>query len=376
MHAIIRYNQHMPRVLWYHDHKVRLGKAENIVAENFIKDHNTLTPAEAQYHFQRLTARNPEVRKNVVHIFLCFDQYEHIDNGKMANVAADYLAGMRFGEQPWLAYRHYDSLIPHAHLVSTNIREDGTWQKIHLRDLYYSRELTHSLEERYGLNKSQRAGLIQEDALGAIEQIRYGEKPLFPAMKKVLEEVVPHYAYTSLDEFNAVLSLHNMRAGFPERTGLPEKGQENADRGGLYYRPVMADGDPGNTYIKAVAFPSRPTLPALEARFGNNRLSREPSRSQLTTAVDWCLIGSPLSLSAFKEAMSFEGISVVFGHSPEGVLQNCWFVDHNTRAVFEGAALGENYSAQNLAARCIPEDAYRQQQAEQQTQTHRQSLHL
>src|SRR5258708_25028222 len=124
MHAIIRYNKSISQVLRYHEQKIAMGNGQNIAAENFVNPREKLTLAEAQYHFERLSSRNERVAKNVLHVFLSFDQHEHIDNEKMAFVAADYLEGMRFGDQPWLAYRHYDSLIPHAHLVTTNVRED------------------------------------------------------------------------------------------------------------------------------------------------------------------------------------------------------------------------------------------------------------
>jgi len=369
MHAIIAHNRSIAQVLRYHQQKVNLGTAENIAAENFINGRESLTLAEAQYHFDRLSSRNERVTKNVLHVFLSFDEHEWIDNTKMAAVACDYLEGMGFQEQPWLAYRHYDSLIPHAHLVTGNVREDGIKLDITKRDLRYSRELTHALEDSYGLNKSNRQSLLLEENRNGWEKVQYGEKPLYPSMNRVLEDVIPNYAYTSLDELNALLGLHNLRADRSVRHG-------EAGSNGLYYRALSTDGTPLNVSINASVFPSKPTLAHLEDRFAVNQITREPARSHLATAIDWCLTGSPLSLSAFREAMGYEGVSVVYRHAAGGDLQNCWFIDHNSRSVFEGAALGEAYSPQQLAARCISEEAYRRQQAEGQSQTHRQFLHL
>lgn len=370
MHAIIRFNRSIARVLKYHQQKVNLGSGENIAAENFVLDREKLTLAEAQYQFDLLHSRNDRVARNVLHVFLSFDEHEKIDNGKMAAVAEDYLEGMGFQQQPWLAYRHYDSLIPHAHLVSSTVREDGVKLKIEMRDLYHSRDLTHALEESYGLNKGNRQSLLLDENRHGWDKIEYGEKPLYPSINRVLEEVVPNYAYTSLDELNAVLSLHNLRAGQPVR---------HADTGGhngLYYRALTDEGVPLKSKFDASIFPSKPTLANLEDRFAANQLTREPARSHLATAIDWCLTGTPLSVSALKEALAYEGISVVTRQDAAGQWQNCWFVDHNSRTVFESAELGENYSAANLAIRCIPEETYRRQQAGLEQQSHRRSLHL
>jgi len=370
MHAIIAHNRSIAQVLRYHQQKVNLGTAENIAAENFISGRESLTLAEAQYHFDRLSCGNERIKKNVLHVFLSFDERERIDNTKMAAVAGDYLEGMGFQEQPWLAYRHFDTPTPHAHLVTSTVREDGIRLGITKRDLHYSRELTHSLEESYGLNKSDRQTLLLEENRNGWGKVQYGEKPLYPSMNRVLEDVIPNYGYTSLAELNALLSLYNLRAEQSSRH--VEAGGSN----GLYYRPLTNDGKTLDVSINASVFPSKPTLAHLEDRFAVNQITREPARSHLATAIDWCLTGSPLSLSAFREAMGYEGVSVVYRQAAGGDLQNCWFIDHSSRSVFEGATLGEAYSPQQVAARCISEEAYRQQQTEGQNQTHRQSLHV
>jgi hypothetical protein len=191
-------------------------------------------------------------------------------------------------------------------------------------------------------------------------------------MNRVLERVVPSYAYTSLDELNAVLGLYHMRA-----SRGPEGSACHAN-GGLVYKPLKENGRDADASIAASVFPSQPTLKKLEERFAENAGKREAFCDRVRTAVDWCLIGTPLSLGAFKEAMGYEGVDVVYRQDPQGVLQNVWFVDHRSQAVFEGAALGEKYSAEGLGRRCIPEEQYRQQQelSEKETERHRLHLHL
>lgn len=369
MHATIECSQSITRVLQYHEHKVRIGTGECIGAGNFIKDKDHLTLDERVYHFERLSSRNERIWKNVFHVYLRFHREDQVDNETMASVAQEYLEGMKFGEQPWLVYRHYDSLIPHAHLVSSNVQEDGKKLKLYLGDLIHSRELTHQLEGKYSLHLANTASET-ENSLDFLQVVRYGEQPLYPAMSKVLETVIPQYSYTTLDELNAVLGLYAMRAS---------RGKEGSDsyrHGGLLYFPLKADGRDGAICIKASDFGSRPTLRHLEERFAANQSLREAGRQRLETAIDWSLAGSPLSFEAFKEVMQYEGITVVCRQAGDGALRNVWFVDHNTRTVFEGGSLGENYSAEALSRRCIPEEQYRQQQEQREKKVESHRLHL
>lgn len=364
MHAKIAHNQSVTRVLQYHELKVRKGIGECIAGENFIKDVGDLAFEEKWYHFHRLTTLNENVRKNVLHVFMQFSKADVIDNATMGQVAGEYLDEMGFGQQPYLVYRHYDSYAEHAHLVSPNVDPEGNKIRISLAQLYESRQLTHRLEEKYGLDRGQ---AVRPEM--PVETIRYGEMPLLPTMSKVLERVIPEYQYTSLDELNAVLSLYNMRA-----SRGPE-GSACYEQGGLVYKPLRADGRDADAAIAARVFEVPATLRELEGRFEENLVKREGLRDRLTTAVDWCLAGSSLSLDAFKESMEYEGVGVVYRQDKDQSPQ-VWFVDHGSRAVFAGSALGENYSAEGLGRRCIPEEQYHQQQEQVEKEAERQHLRL
>lgn len=365
MHATIAHSQSIVRVLQYHELKVKKGIGECIAGENFIKDVPDLSYGEKWYHFHRLNGLNEAVRKNVLHVFMSFGKGDVIDNEKMGQVAGEYLEEMGFGRQPFLVYRHYDSYVQHAHLVSTNIDAEGKRIRISLAQLYESRRLTHRLEAKYGLEQGES---LTHDP-GSVERIRYGEMPLLPAMEKVLERVIPEYSYSSLDELNAVLSQYNMRA-----SRGPE-GSACYEGGGLVYKPLRTDGRDEDAAIAASVFRVPATLKDLEGRFADNGVDRDTKRERLMTAIDWCLAGSSLSLGAFQESMEYEGVGVVCRQDKEG-LRRVWFVDHGNRTVFEGAALGPAYSAEGLSRRCIPEEQYRQQQEQVEKETQRQHLGL
>jgi len=204
-----------------------------------------------------------------------------------------------------------------------------------------------------------------------LQKIRFGITPLRPAMNKIIEEVVPKYLYTSLDELNAVLGTYNLRAS---------RGKENSltyRKKGLLFLPLTEDGREEGTYLKASSFRSRPTLKNLEARFAVNQSLRERWRKRFTTSIDWALKYTVLSLPAFKKAMARSDINVVIQPDKAGSPGEIWYIDQETKAVFDGTTLGNQYTAAAIRQRTVSEEAYRQiQEKEAQTERQRLRLHL
>jgi hypothetical protein len=247
MHATSELAKYIKRVIPYHELKVARGQAECLDGDNFIKDVHEMSPNEKIYHFERLMVRNELARKKVWHVFLGFHLADKLSNDTVAAISRDFVQGTEFVDQPWIVYRHYDSLHPHAHIVSTTIKPDGTRIRISLNDLKRSRELTHALEKKYSLD-------VSKEEVQYLQKIKYGQISLRPHMEAVLDAVVPTYKYTSLAELNAVLRLYNMKAS---------RGQESSfiyQHRGLIYYPLSDDGKELGAYIKASAFDSGPTL--------------------------------------------------------------------------------------------------------------------
>ena len=186
-------------------------------------------------------------------------------------------------------------------------------------------------------------------------------------MNRVVEEVIPNYRYTDLSELNAVLGLYAVQASRGKQHSLTYQ------KKGLHYHPLSADGQPAREYLPARRFPSRPTLASLEQRFVENQGLRERHRDALTVAIDFTLAGKGISLNALSQELAKRGVSLV---TDKGGGERIWFVDHSNKTVFEGAALGSDYSFAGVQRRVLSEQQYHQQQqlSEQQSQHHRLSL--
>ncbi|MEI9911585.1 MAG: relaxase/mobilization nuclease domain-containing protein [Bacteroidota bacterium] len=81
--------------------------------------------------FEKFTSLNERTTTNTLHVSLNFDSPEILDNEKLVVIAKTYMERIGFGEQPYLVYRHHDAGHPHIHIVSTNIRRDGSRISMH-----------------------------------------------------------------------------------------------------------------------------------------------------------------------------------------------------------------------------------------------------
>ncbi|HVU95496.1 MAG TPA: relaxase/mobilization nuclease domain-containing protein [Puia sp.] len=358
MHANLKRNPSPVAVLDYHEAKVKQKVAECIGAENFVKDHDTLSYADKLYPFELRAGYNDAVRKKMFHTSLQFGRGASVSNATMVAVAREYMEEMGRGDQPYLIYRHRDAHQEHLHLVSTSIDRDGQVIPVSKYMLRRSYAVTERLAAKYGLPHGEPEYADIPEALKHLDQ---GLQVLYPVINRVLEEVVPQYKYTSLEELNAVLRLHRIEASRGKAHTMTWEKQ------GLHYHPLGDDGKPVREYLPARRFPSRPTWASLEKRFVENQALRERHRESLTVTIDYTLAGKRLSLEALRSALAKRRVSLVTGAAKEGG-ERLWYVDNANKTVFEGAALGENYSFAAMQKRLAPEEADQQQQEVQRQQ--------
>ncbi len=361
MHAVAAHNSNIHSVLDYHDEKLQDSRAQYIYGANFIRDPDRLNRQEKLYHFQRLMTLNPKIRRNVLHFVLRFGWREQVSNETMAQVAREYMERMGLGKQPYLVYRHFDTPVPHAHIVSTNVGPDGKRIGFTKADLRKSRELTRDLETKYSLQPDSIAMAARTDRQRT-EKVRYGQMPLYPSMSAVLDAVIPNYQYTNLGELNAVLATYNMRASRGSERSVTRQ------KNGLHYLSLNDNGRPTGAYIPSSAFRIRPTWKDLQSRFSVNAALREPNRRRVATAIDFALAGRQLGFMALQQALARDKIAIVFERDPSGALQKLWYIDHHTRSVFGDKALGDKYLAAAIRERTISEETYRQRLTLNQTQ--------
>ncbi|WP_242917338.1 relaxase/mobilization nuclease domain-containing protein [Pontibacter liquoris] len=351
MVAVIKTGTSVHRILAYNEQKVTAGVAACLLAANYPKDADCLTLLQKRNRLLRQAALNENVTRNSVHISLNFDPSEQLSPQQLREIAVAYMQRIGFGEQPYLVYQHHDAGHPHLHLVTVKVRADGSRIDMHNIGRNQSETARREIEAAFQLVRAADSHQRAARALTpvAAQKVRYGRSETKRAIALVLEAVLPHYYYTSLAELNAVLGLYGVQA---------DRGSEDSRmyrHRGLTYRVLDEAGRQLGVPLKASAFYSKPTLAYLEARFHQNESARLPHRARLKNKLALALRQTPApSLTGLIAALQKEGIHTALRQNGEGRLYGLTYIDHQTKCVFNGSALGKQYSAKGMLEQCRP----------------------
>jgi len=349
MVAVIKVSSSIHRIFNYNENKVREGAAECIGAGNYPLDPSEMSAKIKLNFLLKRIELNENVKRNSIHISLNFDPSEsHLTQHKLTAVAGVYMNKLGFGEQPYLVYQHFDAGHPHIHIVTTNIRSNGSRIDLHHLGIRKSEPARKEIEKMFGLVVADQRSRQQAFRLEPVNaaKVQYGRSATKRAITNVLDAVLEKYRFTSLPELNAVLGLYNVKA---------DRGSENSrifKGGGVVYRILGEDGSPIGVPIKASDFYSKPTLKYLKARYAANENARSPHKSRIRNAVDMALLGR-ISVQELAATLDEQGISVLLRQNDAGLIYGITFIDHKTYAVFNGSALGKAYSAKGLQERCL-----------------------
>lgn len=346
MVAVIKVSSSLNRILNYNENKVAHEKAVCLFAGNYPVDSDRMNFTMKQSYLHRRMELNTNVSRNSLHISLNFDTSENgLSNEKMADIARSYMQELGFGEQPYLVYRHFDAGHPHLHVVTTNIRHDGSRIDLHHLAIRKSEPARKKLEIDFGLVRAQ-GHKKDEREVNAVRVAEYGRSETRSAIQNVLEAVLNKYKYTTLSELNAVLGIYNVKAD------EGAEGSRISRHGGLLYRIVSNAGEPLGVPIKASLFHSRPTLARLEIKFAKNKITVGQHKARIKNVVDRIPVqGKEFTFSDMTTALIAKGITVVKRQSTGGRIYGLTYVDHQTGAVFNGSALGKAYSAKEMLER-------------------------
>ena len=360
MHPIININRSLLNSIGYNEKKIVEGKAKRIGAENFLKEYDQLRKEDIIERFKQRYTLNERVRQPGVHISINFGKVERIEDHKMARIADRFMTGIGFEDQPYVVYRHNDAGHTHLHIVATNIRSDGRLLKMERKEFFGAHALSKRLEMEFNLERNVRTApeAQRQFAVDRAQKVIYGEPGLKHAISDVLNTVVDHYKYASLEEFNAILKQYNV---------IADRGGQDSHlhrKGGLLYQALDDNGKRLGVPIKASLFLLKPTLKNLENRFRQNQAQREIPRERLHTAIEWALAGRAPDWKQFTESLEKEGIAIVTDRK-DGK-ERGFFVDHAGKSAFEGSELGKGYDLESLRNRCKSEEQLMEEQLQKQ----------
>jgi hypothetical protein len=347
MYASVRYNRSISYSLNYNELKLSQGKAELLLAENFLKDPERLSREDKLNRFARLHVLNDAAKANTLHISLSFHPSDLLDNQRMMALSRYYMEKLDLAHLPWLGYRHKDTGHPHLHIVGTLIERDGNRFKLDDILRYKSLRLTREMEKEFSLVKMYDPEALIKHRLtdGLARKVIYGEPGRKEAVELVLDHVVNRYRYASMEELNAVLRLYNVRARIAW-----DKQDLNKPKG-LMYTTLDEKGHLIGKAFKSSSFESQPTLKKLEERFALNRGLEKEQLNKLALSIEWAFAGKSVNWEVFRKNLLKEKIHAVPEREKPGVWRDMYYVDVGSRAVFKGEALGEKYGWPSLFLR-------------------------
>jgi hypothetical protein len=349
MVAVIHSGSSLRNALNYNEQKVKQEVATCLAAVNYPKDVEQLSFNQKLMRLENQADLNIKTKVNSVHISLNFDPSERLSAEQLKEISDTYLNKIGFENQPYLLYQHHDSGHPHVHIVTTNIKADGKRIELHNLGKIQSEKARKEIEISFGLVKAQDSKQREAYQLKPInvQRVCYGRSETKRAITNVLDQVIKNYKFTSLPELNAVLKQYNI---------IADQGSENSrvfKNKGLTYRIIDEQDNKIGVPIKASDFYNKPTLKFLETRFSQNEMARQPHKTRIKNAIDLAFLRQPNQpIGDLMKTLDKQGINTVLRQNEQGIIYGVTYVDHQTKCVFNGSALGKEYSAKGMLDRC------------------------
>ena len=300
-----------------------------------------ILPADGQIDIARMVEnfnafmpKTGKTQKPVLHISLNPHPDDRLTEQQYEILAREYLEKLGFGEQPFIIYKHEDIDRHHIHIVTVNVNEQG--KRLNQDFLFRrSKKITTELEEKYNLHRAQREKITPDMPIKKVDPSGDIKRQVANTVKMV----GMRYKFQTMGEYNAVLSLYNIRC---EQTDGRVNGREYH---GLVYFATDDEGKVIANPFKASRLGKFASRTAVEGRFerAKDKIDVAPTRNRvadvLTRATD---------KADFTAKLKGCGIDVVFRYTDEERIYGVTFIDHNTMTVLNGSRLGKQFSANAL----------------------------
>ena len=324
----------------YNQEKVNEGTARIISANRVLTDmsgeqKNVLS--KILLSFEPYLTANNRTKKPVLHISLNPALEDRLTDEQFTALAKDYMEKMNYGDQPYLVYMHEDIDRRHIHIVSLCVDETG--RKIndsyeHRRSMTACREL----EIQYGLKNI--ADERQESDTLFLKKVEYEKGNVKHQISNTLKNV-SDYKFRTFGEYSALLFCFNVEVKTVKGEGIDGK-----PFNGIVYSATDNTG-------KIVSNPFKSSL--LGKVFGYEALNKKMQRNEKSfkegkyAPMIRSAIATAMKTTRDKEKFTAmlknSGIDVVFRENAQGRLYGVTFIDHSRKEVYNGSALGKEFSA-------------------------------
>lgn len=285
--------------------------------------------------FEPYLAANRRTEKPVIHISLNPHPDDVPTDGQLASFGQEYMEKMGYGNQPYIIYRHEDIGRPHIHIVSLRINEQG--KKINdYKEWQRSTTACRELERKYHLSPAEKMERREALPLTAVD---YHKGDIKHQIAGVVKPVMQGYKFQSMKEFKALLGLFHVMVEETHKT------IDGKTCHGLVYAATDEKGDRVGVAIKSSKIGKSVGYEALQKKFFKSRqwMAKHPlpegTKETIATALK-----QDTRLGFFR-LLGTGGINAKLYENAEGVIYGVTYIDHTSKTVFKGSALGKEYSA-------------------------------
>lgn len=284
--------------------------------------------------FKRWIPTNTRTQKIMMHISLNPHPEDVLSEGQYAQIAHEYMEKMGFSEMPYVVVKHEDIDRHHIHIVALRVRQDGTAIS-DKNNFYKSKEVTRELERKYDLHTAERERITPNMTIKKIDPSGDIKRQVANTVKMV----GMRYKFQTLGEFNAILSLYNVKS---EQTDGRVNGREYH---GLVYFALDDEGKTIATPFKASRLGKFASRTAIDGRMerAKDKIDIRPTRKAVSEVIQ-VSSGKDDFIAKLKD----RNIDLILRHTDTGRIYGATFIDHNTMTVLNGSRLGKEFSANSL----------------------------
>ena len=321
--------------LVYNGEKINKEKGKVLATNKIYNDGSgTINIHRAFEDFKMWMPQSTKAEKPMMHISLNPHPDDCLSDAEYAQLAHEYMEKMGFGDMPFIVVKHEDIDRHHIHIVALRVRPDGT--AISTKNNFYkSKEITRELEKKYGLHTAERQKVTPDMPINKVDPNGDVKRQVAMAVKLV----GMRYKFQTLGEYNAILSLYNIRC---EEADGRYNGREYH---GLVYFAMDDSGKTVSTPFKASRLGKFAGREAIDQRYqkAKEKIDVRPTKRKVAAVM-----AQSSGKDDFIARLKTENIDLVLRYTDDGRIYGATYIDHNTRTVLNGSRLGKEFSANAL----------------------------
>lgn len=337
----ISHGSNLYGAILYNQEKVDAGQASIIYSQDILcSPELTYNIEDSVKSFDVQMTANQRTKKPVIHISLNPDPRDKVDDEKAKLIAQKYLDTMGYGQQPYLLYKHQDIERTHYHIVTVCVDEEGN----KINDKFEKRRsmsACRSIEKEFNLHVPTKKQLYEESL---VKHVDYTKANVSKQIKNIASQLLNSYKVTSMAEYKTLLELHGITI-----TEMRGRIEEKLIRG-ILYSAIDENGKKTGKPVKSSYIGKETGYEELKKKFQTDKkLISDRNKDFIRKVITQCMYQCKTrSREELTELLKKRGIDLVLRTNEEGRTYGATFVDHHTKTVINGSALGKEFSANVL----------------------------